>query len=240
MATFIGTSGFYYNDWAGKFYPDEVKKKDWLKYYAGHFNTVEINNSFYRLPKKTSFEKWDANTPDGFKFTLKGSRYVTHRKKLNDAKETVGNFYEAIAPMAEKTACVLWQLPGNLHFNKDKLTNFAKACSSEYINVIEFRHTSWFKEECFELLRKHNLTFCMLSAPGDLPEDTIETSDTAYLRFHGKDENNWYRYNYSKQQLNKWANKLKKLKASDTYIYFNNDYEANAIKNAQKLKELLK
>lgn len=239
MTSYIGTSGFYYDDWKGAFYPEVLKKNEWLPYYAREFRTVEINNTFYHTPRKSSFEKWYKDTPYNFKFTLKGSRYVTHQKKLNDPQEGTGNFYKAISPLAEKTDCILWQLPGNFHFDKEKLENFAKACSKDYVNVMEFRHTSWFTQECYDILDKYKLAFCMISAPGNLPETVLQTCRTAYLRFHGKDAKNRYHYHYSKKELETWANRLKKLNPQRVFIYFNNDYDTNAIDNARTLKELL-
>ncbi len=199
----IGTSGFYYDDWKKIFYPEDLKKKDWLSYYAEHFKTVEINNTFYNIPKKTSFEKWYADTPPDFKFTLKGNRYTTHIKKMHDVKDSMKTFYDAITPLAEKTSCVLWQLPSSVHFDKDKLIAFGEACSNGYINVLEFRHASWFTEECLNILRKYHIAYCMISTPIDLPEWALQTTDTAYLRFHGKDPKNWYKYDYSDKEFAK-------------------------------------
>lgn len=240
MTSYLGTSGFYYSDWKGTFYPEDIARREWLKYYANHFRTVEINNTFYKTPKKSSFEKWDADTPYNFKFTLKGSRYVTHLKKLNEPEEGLHNFYKAIEPLAHKTDCVLWQLPPSLHFDKEKLETFARACSSEYSNVMEFRHSSWFTEECYDILRKYKLSFCMLSTPDELPEIALQTCRTAYLRFHGKDKKNRYRYHYSDAELKAWAKKIKNLSPQRIFIYFNNDYDAHAIENARKLQDMLK
>ena len=239
MKSYVGTSGYYYKDWKGTFYPEGLAQKDWLSYYAKQFKTVEINNSFYKTPTKKTFEAWKEATPDDFKFTLKGSRYVTHLKKLNDPKEGVYSFYEAIEPLSEKTDCVLWQLPPFLHFDAEKLKKFAAACSSEYANVMEFRHHSWFNEECYDILRSKKLSICMLSTSDDLPEETLQTGQVAYLRFHGKDKNQRYRYLYSQQELKDWARKVTSLNPNRIYIYFNNDYNANAITNGRQLVEML-
>lgn len=239
MTVYMGTSGYYYNDWKGIFYPEDIPKKDWLPYYARHFRTVEINNTFYKTPNKSTFEKWAERTPHDFKFTLKGSRYVTHLKKLNDPREGLNNFYSAIEPLAHKTDCVLWQLPPNLHYDKEKLENFARACGGEYANVIEFRHKSWFNEECYDVLREYKLTFCMLSTADDLPEIPLQIGHTAYLRFHGKDKKQKYRYYYSKAELQEWAEKIRELNPHRIFIYFNNDYDGNAIKNARELEGML-
>lgn len=240
MTTYFGTSGFYYDDWKGLFYPEDLPRKEWLQYYARHFRTIEINSTFYRTPRASSFEKWDRDTPHNFKFTLKGSRYVTHLKKLNDPQEGINNFYKAIEPLAHKTDCVLWQFPPSLQYDREKLENFARVCSRDYANVLEFRHKSWFNEECYDLLKEHKLSFCMLSTPDDLPEIALQTSRTAYLRFHGKDLKKRYHYNYSDAELKEWANKIKELSPQRIFIYFNNDYDTHAINNARTLESMLK
>ncbi|GAA0894631.1 DUF72 domain-containing protein [Fulvivirga kasyanovii] len=233
----IGCSGFYYNDWAGKFYPEDLNKKKWLEYYAEKFDTVEINNSFYRMPKETTVQGWYDRTPKDFLFTLKGSRYVTHVKRLKDPKESVAYFYHLADILKEKLGSILWQLPPSLKMDKERLTGFCKALSTDYKNVIEFRHTSWFNEEVYDILRKYKVAYCIISAPGDLPEDTVTTTDFAYIRFHGKTD--WYDYNYSEEQLSHWKGQIEKLEAKEVFVYFNNDYNIRAVENGLLLKELL-
>lgn len=235
---FIGCSGFHYKDWKGKFYPEDIPQKKWLEYYAEQFDTVEINNSFYRMPKETTMEQWYERVPEGFSFTLKGSRYVTHIKKLNDIDESVKNFYHLADLLKEKLGCILWQLPPNLRKNAEKLKNFCSVLNEDYHNVIEFRHNSWYDEEVYNIMKNHNVAFCIISAPGDLPEDTITTADFAYVRFHGKKD--WYNYKYSKDEMETWSNSIQSLNAKQVYAYFNNDYDANAIKDGHQLQELLK
>lgn len=236
MKYYIGTSGFHYDDWKGEFYPEDLPQKEWLSYYAERFNTVEINNSFYKVPSRDTLRHWKDQTPVSFRFTMKGSRYVTHMKKLKDPKDGMNNFYKAIEPLQEKTKCVLWQLPGNLHYHPEKLEEMGKYASRDYLNVVEFRHDSWFNDECMEILEKNKLAYCMISAPDNLPELATKTMNTAYLRFHGKKE--WYRHLYTKKDLQKWLQKLGGVKPEEVYVYFNNDYEANAIKNARQLQEM--
>lgn len=233
----IGCSGFHYKDWKGKFYPEDVPQKKWLEYYAEHFDSVEINNSFYRMPKEETVKQWYERVPDDFTFTLKGSRYITHVKKLNDPEEHVKNFYHLADILREKLACILWQLPPNLHKNTEKLKTFCEALNPDYHNVIEFRHNSWYDEEVYDILKKHNVAFCIISAPDDLPEDNVSTADFAYIRFHGKTD--WYHYKYSKQEMKKWKNNIQSLDSKQVYVYFNNDYDTNAVKDARQLEELL-
>ncbi|MGM0666980.1 MAG: DUF72 domain-containing protein [Bacteroidota bacterium] len=237
MEKFMGCSGFHYSDWKGKFYPEDIKKESWLEYYSQHFNSVEINNTFYKIPEKDTLKSWLEQTPPDFSFSLKGSRYITHMKKLKDCKTHVKKFYKAIKPLEEKLGAVLWQLPGNLHRNDEKIEAFCKELDKTYTNVIEFRHISWFKREIYDLLSSYGVTVCSLSAPGDLLETLEVSSGKVYLRFHGKEE--WYRYRYSEKELGQWSDKINKSGAAVAYVYFNNDYKAYAVENAIKMKELL-
>ena len=240
MVKFIGCSGFHYEDWKKTFYPEDITKKEWLPYYADHFRTVEINTSFYSLPSEETLKNWHRQTPRHFKFAMKGSRYVTHQKKLvNDKnmREGVKKFYRRVEKLKGKLGCVLWQLPGNLHRNDKKLADFCSVLSTNFKNIVEFRHTSWFDEEVYKILKKNDVGFCILSAPDPLPETLTVTTKTAYIRFHGKNE--WYDYNYYKKELKAWADKIKSIKAERVYCYFNNDAKAQAVKNAAFLKKEL-
>lgn len=233
----IGCSGFYYKDWIGKFYPEDLEKKKWLEYYSEYFDTVEINNSFYRMPKESTVQGWYQRTPRHFKFTLKGSRYITHIKRLKEVSESIHYFYHLADQLAEKLGCILWQLPPNMKKDIDRLTHFINNLSLSYQNVIEFRHISWFDDEVYQTLRNHKIGFCIVSAPDDLPEDVMVTADFAYIRFHGK--TNWYDYDYDQKQLKWWQKKIEAIDAKEIYIYFNNDYKVRAVKYAQSLMKLL-
>jgi len=237
MEKYIGCSGYHYKDWKGKFYPEAIDKKTWLRYYAYHFNSVEINNTFYKIPDKKTLNSWMEQTPADFRFSVKGSRYITHMKKLKDTKPHVENFYESIDPLRDKIGAVLWQLPGNLHRNNEKMETFCNELDDSYLNVIEFRHNSWFEKEVYELVSKYNVGVCSLSAPGNLPEILEDGSNIIYLRFHGKEE--WYRYHYSDKELENWIGKIKQSNANTSYIYFNNDYNAYAVENGIKMKKML-
>lgn len=237
MKNYIGCSGFNYDDWKGEFYPEDVPKKEWLEYYAEKFDTVEINATFYHMPKEKTLDNWYDRTPGNFRFTLKGSRFVTHQKKLNDPQEAVKRFYNLAARLKGKLGCILWQLPGNLHKDIEKLNNFCKALSRDLRNVIEFRHNSWFNEEVYDIMKENDVSFCVISAPGNLKEDVVKTNQLVYMRFHGKKQ--WYKYLYSENELKEWAKKLRELNAQQIYAYFNNDYEVNAPKNADQFTKLL-
>ncbi|MBK6266459.1 DUF72 domain-containing protein [Marivirga sp. S37H4] len=239
MQTYIGCSGFHYNDWRGKFYPENLPRKEWLAYYAHHFNSVEINTTFYGLPKEATLKNWYDQVSGNFKFTLKGSRFITHIKKMTKPEESLSNFYYSIETLGGKLGCILWQLPGYIHKDMEKLGKFCQALSTDYNNVIEFRHNSWFDEEVYEVLKKYNVSFCMLSAPDDLRNDRVNTTNKAYLRFHGTEQ--WYSGLYSEEELKNWAKSLQEMKdLQSSYIYFNNDQKARAPENARMMQELMK
>ncbi len=237
MEKYLGCSGFHYKDWKGKFYPESIDQKKWLRYYSDNFNSVEINNTFYRIPEINTLRSWIDQTPSGFRFSVKASRYITHMKKLKDSKEHVIKFYKSIDPLKKKLGAVLWQLPASLHRNNERIETFCRNLDNSFTNVIEFRHVSWFKKEIYSLLSSFDVTFCSISAPGNLPGLIVDSTGKTYLRFHGKKE--WYRYSYSNEELDKWRNKIEKSNAEICYIYFNNDYKAYAVENAIKMKELL-
>lgn len=234
MKVYIGCSGWNYRDWKGRFYPEKMAQKDWLEYYSGVFNTVEINSTFYRFPRDSTLIKWKETVPDEFKITLKGSRYVTHMKKLNEVEESVEKFYKAAYLLEDKKSCILWQLPPILHRDDEKLEAFCKLLNPDFTNVIEFRHLSWFDEQVYALLSKYNVVFCSISSPV-FPEEMIITGKIGYVRFHGKGKK-WYDYDYSREELHSWYEKIKNSGTEEVYIYFNNDLEARAPENARLLR----
>jgi len=237
MEKYIGCSGFHYKDWKGKFYPESIAQGKWLSYYSDNFNSVEINNTFYKIPEHSTLKSWIDQTPSEFRFSVKASRYITHMKKLKDSKIHVGKFYKSIDPLKKKLGAVLWQLPASFHRNDERIETFCRSLDNSFTNVIEFRHISWFEEEVYNLISSFDVSFCSISAPGDLPELIEDSTCKIYLRFHGKEE--WYRYNYSNEELDKWKNEIVKSNADICYIYFNNDYNAYAVENGIKMKELL-
>ena len=237
MRNYIGCSGFNYDDWQGKFYPEDIPKKRWLEFYAEQFDTVEINASFYHLPKEKTLDNWYERVPGNFRFTMKGSRFITHQKKLNDVDEPVKTFYNLVSRLKGKLGCILWQLPGNQYKDIEKLKSFCQTLSKDFKNVIEFRHNSWFDDEVYKVMKEHEVTFCILSAPNSLKEDPVKTTDLVYVRFHGKQH--WYKYLYSEEEMKEWADRLRTTNAKQIYGYFNNDVGANAPQNAEQLARLL-
>ncbi|MGY5850183.1 DUF72 domain-containing protein [Salegentibacter sp. F14] len=234
MKVHIGCSGWNYRGWKGQFYPEQLPQKQWLQYYSGIFNTVEINSTFYRFPRDSTLIKWKETVPDAFKITLKGSRYITHMKKLHDVEQSLEKFYNAAYLLGDKKSCILWQLPPGLHRNDEKLESFCKLLNPDFTNVIEFRHHSWFDHQVYRLLSKYNLVFCAISSPV-FPEELIVTGKIAYIRFHGKGKK-WYDYDYSREELLSWYKKIIHSDIDEVYAYFNNDLGASAPENARMLR----
>jgi len=233
---YLGTSGWYYTHWLGNFYPENLEQNKWLGFYSKKFNTVEVNASFYRLPFKNMIKGWTNKTPDDFELTFKGSNIITHKKKLKDIDEYLKKFYDRIKLAENKIGVILWQLPPQLKKDINLLEDFLNKFNCKYRQCIEFRNKSWFERDVYNILKKYNVAFCVISAPG-LPLNIEVTSDFAYFRWHGKDD--WYKYDYSKEELNGWATQIKNLDVKNIYGYFNNDFNGFAPLNCLKLKELL-
>ena len=233
---FLGCSGFYYNHWKGTFYPEKLPKTKWLQYYADHFNTLEVNNTFYRFPSESLLLGWYRKTPANFRFFLKANRAITHTRKFHNTEQTTASFYKLAYLLKEKLLGVLFQLPPFMHKNLDLLEKIASQVDVGTTNVVEFRHQSWWDREVYDLMQKHGLVFCTVSA-SQLPETLVKTASEVYVRFHGKD--GWYQHNYPQQELEEWARKIQQQNARRVFCYFNNDFNANATKNCQTLKKLL-
>jgi len=234
----IGTSGWYYNHWAGLFYPADLPKSKWLEYYAKDFDTVEINNTFYRQPKPETFTKWHKQVPKNFLYTVKANRFITHIKRLKDAEEQVERFLEGALLLKENLGPILYQLPPSFHKDLDRLRSFLKVLPKKQIAVFEFRHESWFSEDSYELLKEFNAGFCIHDMAGmEVPR--MITCDVIYVRFHGPTGR--YAGNYSKSALQDWAKWIKNnLKGKRVvFAYFNNDISGHAVRNAKTLKEQL-
>ncbi len=238
MRYYIGTSGWHYEHWRGRFYPEELPKAEWLKFYATHFATVEVNNSFYRLPSENAFANWHDSSPANFTFAVKVSRYITHIKRLKNTEEAVEKFITRAKGLKGKLGPLLYQLPPNMHRNDEVLQAFLSALPQGLKHVIEFRHQSWLEERTFEILHEYNIGFCVFDMP-DVNCPLVATTDFAYIRFHGS--SGLYSSCYSDDELANWAKKLADLAANleAVYIYFNNDAEAFAVKNALSLGSYL-
>ena len=233
----IGTSGWYYYHWSGLFYPQEMPKNKWFEYYCQHFDTVEINNTFYQLPKETSLKSWYKKAPEKFIYTVKANRYITHIKRLKDAGEPLARFLNAISLLKETLGPVLYQLPPGFHKDLDRLEDFLELLPKEPAAVFELRHKSWFSEDTYKLLEEFGAGFCTHDMPGIISPRII-TGKIIYIRFHGPTGR--YAGNYCQSLLQNWADWIAQniKKVRKVYVYFNNDYNAYAVSNAKQLREL--
>lgn len=237
MSIRIGTSGWMYDHWKQVFYPDDLKKEDWLPYYAERFDTVEINNSFYHLPKPETFDHWAKLAPKDFQYAVKASRYITHMKKLKDPEEPLKTFFENAGRLGEKIGPVLYQLPPNWNVNRERLEHFFKTLPDGYRHVLEFRNGSWLTDEIYDLMRSYEIAFCIHDlTPPEMP--LITTSELVYIRFHGQKTHDG---NYSDDDLEQWAARIKQWNSAGKmlYAYFNNDVHGYALKNAETLKKMV-
>jgi uncharacterized protein YecE (DUF72 family) len=235
---YIGTSGWHYKHWMNTFYPAGVKQKGFTSYYIRYFGSVEINNSFYRLPSAETFAAWRASVPDEFIFAVKASRFITHMKKLTDPQQSIAHFFENVRGLEEKLGPILFQLPPGLQVSVQKLENFLKALPPYYRYTFEFRHSSWYQPAVFDLLRQYQCAFCIYELDRHLSPLEV-TAPFVYVRLHGPGGK--YEGSYSEEGLSWWANNCLEWQARglDVYIYFDNDQYGYAAFNARRLQELV-
>lgn len=236
MKLHIGTSGFSYQHWRGIFYPDTLPEDQWLEFYARRFDGVEINSSFYHLPFESVIKAWYRRTPGTFTFVLKGSRFVTHRKRLKDCRDSVDLFYRRARLLKDKLAAVLWQLPPRFKVNRRRLATFLGWLPPTPRAVIEFRDPSWFCNDAIALLEKHRAGCCVHDMPASQCPDIV-TGGMVYLRFHGTAGH--YSGSYSTAALRARANWVRSTHAAAVFAFFNNDADGAAVTNAQTLRRLL-
>jgi uncharacterized protein YecE (DUF72 family) len=236
----VGCSGWIYQSWRGAFYPERCPQRLWLEHYSSVFDTVEVNSTFYRLPKRDAVAAWLDRTPDGFLFTIKSSRYLTHMKRLTDMERGVERLWERLEPVLEspKMGPVLWQLPERFRRDDDRLAHALERLPPAQHHAFEFRHQSWFADDVLDLLRAHGVALVI----GDHPERPWQphelTADFTIVRFHYGQRGR--RGNYSDAELREWAARIERWSADATvFAYFNNDWEAFAPRNARRLEDLL-
>jgi uncharacterized protein YecE (DUF72 family) len=232
----VGTSGYQYDHWQGVLYPKDIPKKAWFAYYATHFDTVEINNTFYHLPSASAFEAWRAQAPRGFCYALKFSRYGSHLKRLKDPSEPIQRFLERAGRLGKFLGPVLVQLPPRWRVDVARLAGFLAAAPSDYRWAIEFRDPRWLCEEVFAVLEGHNTALCIHDLIANHPLRI--TADWLYLRFHGVKQGG----NYPSRDLLAQAGRIKQYLADgmDVFAYFNNDAHGYAAHNAADLKRYLR
>jgi uncharacterized protein YecE (DUF72 family) len=235
----IGCSGWNYRDWRGRFYPPGLPPRRWLAHYAGRFGTVEVNSTFYRLARPEAVAAWVASTPEDFVFAVKGSRYLTHIRRLTDLGQGLERLYAGIAPLvaSPKLGPMLWQLPPNFHRDDDRLAA-ALAALPPGRHCFEFRHSSWFVPPVYDLLRGAGAALVHGDDPRREPQPLELTAPWTFLRFHHGTRGR--RGNYSETELREWAARIRSLRAdAEVFAYFNNDWEAFAPRNAKRLRALL-
>jgi uncharacterized protein YecE (DUF72 family) len=231
----IGTSGWQYRDWRGPFYPADLPQRAWLSAYAERFPTVELNNSFYRLPTADAFERWRAATPHGFVFAVKASRFLTHLRRLRDPEDPVRLLWSRMEPLRDKLGPVLFQLPPRFPADVERLRGLLGVLPREAKPAIEFRDPSWYRPEIYRVLERSNAALVWPDRPGSKTEPPL-TADWAYIRFHQGRQTSAA---YDARKLRRWAERILDLPTRECWIYFNNDPGAAAPRDAAKLREFL-
>jgi uncharacterized protein YecE (DUF72 family) len=229
MEMLAGTSGYSYKEWLGSFYPEKLPAKEMLRYYAGHFPTVEINNTFYRMPAEAMLTGWAKEVPENFTFTLKAPQRITHQKRLREAEEEVAEFMRRSAALGEKLGVILFQLPPFLRKDLPRLRDFLAALPPERRVAMEFRHESWQDDEVYACLRERGASLCVADTDeGDTP--FVVTSDSGYLRLR--------RTHYDDKDLAAWVGRIKAQPLARAYVYFKHEDEALGTRFARRFSEL--
>lgn len=236
---YIGTSGWLYKHWRGTFYPKGLPQKDEFHFYSLFFNTVELNNPFYRLPGRETFETWRRTSKDNFLYIVKASRFITHMKKLKDTKEALDVFLHNCDGLEDKLGPILFQLPPGWQLNIDRFEEFLKQLPKGYRFAFEFRNPTWYTAEVYKLLKKYKCAFCIYQLAGHMSPIEV-TTNWVYIRLHGPTKNK-YQGSYDFYTLRAWAEKSKEWQKNgkDVYIYFDNDDAGYAAFNAQVIEMML-
>jgi uncharacterized protein YecE (DUF72 family) len=234
----IGCSGWVYKHWKGVFYPEDLPQKRWFEYYSSEFDTVEINNSFYRLPPADTFEKWRNQAPPGFCYAVKANRYLTQAKKLKDCEGPQERMMSAVRALGDRLGPMLYQLPPKMNLNLERLEDFLKI-PKRVTSVFEFRNASWYAPETYALLDRYGASFCVHDMPSSKSE-RIAVGPIAYVRFHGGEGKYWGRY--SDERLLEWSDWIieQSLQGRSVWCYFNNDIHGHAIHDARTLKSMVR
>ncbi len=234
----IGTSGWHYNHWKGPFYPEDMGSDAWLSYYTDHFQTVEINNTFYQLPSEETFTQWRDSVPDSFLFAVKANRYITHMKNLKEPQEALDNFMRGASLLGPKLGPILFQLPPHWHCNVKRLSAFLVLLPAGFQYTFEFRDPTWFQNSVYDVLADHNIAFCLYEIAGRASPKQV-TADFVYVRLHGPEEKA-YQGQYSTEDLSEWAEIFKTWRdeGKAVYCYFDNDEAGYAPQDAQRLRAM--
>jgi uncharacterized protein YecE (DUF72 family) len=233
---FVGTSGWQYGHWQGVFYPEGLKSKDRLGFYARHLNTLELNVTFYRGVKPATFQKWYETVPSGFLFSVKMSRFITHIRRLDVEEESMRRFLKDIAVLKEKLGVVLIQLPPSLKYDRSLMTDFFDLLDPRLKYTIEARNKTFINDEFFSILNERDIAWCIAESAGRYPYHEAITAPFLYVRLHGRTV--LYASNYTDDELRELAGKIRRW-ARDAYVYFDNDFESFAVLNALIFARLL-
>ena len=236
MDVHIGCSGWFYWHWRGIFYPEDVPTKLWFNHYTKTFDTVELNAPFYKWPRPATVRGWIRNAPASFRYTVKVNQQITHERRMVRTKRLVQKFYEIGEILGPQLGCFLFQFPPSYKFTAARLRSIVEQFDPRWSNVVEFRHKSWWRQAVYRAFAKHHITFCAVSAPRFV-EELPPRAERVYLRLHGRSR--WYRHDYTSDELAIWAQKIANSGAKEAWIYFNNDREGFAIRNALELRGLL-
>ncbi len=240
MTAWVGTSGWSYDHWVGVLYPPGTTARGRLDRYLEEFSTVELNSSFYRWPRDSTFAIWRSRLPTDFRFTVKAPRGLTHAKRLRDPDAWIDRLRSGLHELAGRRGPLLVQLPPDQQRDDARLEYFLQQVPTWMRVVVEFRHRSWIADEVFAMLGRYGAAYCVMSG-AQLPCILRATADFVYLRLHGPDESNLYGGSYSDQDLHWWAARIREWQAGgrEVYAYFNNDGQGNAVRNARQLRDLL-
>jgi uncharacterized protein YecE (DUF72 family) len=232
---FIGTSGWHYKHWRGPFYPEGLAQKQWLGYYSRHLDTVELNTTFYRLPPPGAANQWQNSVPSSFCFAAKGSRFLTHMKKLRDPEKGVARFFERIDGLGRHLGPIVFQLPPQWPVDESRLAHFLEILPCGRY-AFEFRNSTWASGAIYRLLAQHRAALCIFDL--DHYQSPLEiTADFTYIRLHGPGGK--YQGSYDDKSLRSWAKRLENWRLSASYVYFDNDQAGYAVKNAMRLRDML-
>jgi uncharacterized protein YecE (DUF72 family) len=226
----IGTSGYSYKEWKGNFYPEDLSDKNMLKFYGERLRAVEINNTFYRLPKASVLEAWAAEVPTSFKFVLKASRRITHFQRLQDVEDPLSYLLNVSGALKDQLGALLFQLPPNLKKDLPRLRDFLALLPSPRRAAIEFRHQSWFDDEVFDVLRQNRAALCIAEAETDLEVPFVSTADWGYLRLRRPD--------YSAAELKAWLKQVRDQEWNDVFVFFKHEDEGKGPELAMQFCKL--
>ena len=234
----IGCSGWFYWHWRDIFYSEDMARNEWFSHYADHFKTVELNAPFYSWPTIATVKTWIKQAGRRrFVYTVKVSELITHIRKFKGTKQLIKDFGLIADLLGPRMGCFLYQLPPSYDYTPGRLKDILGQLDPRRRNVVEFRHKSWWNDEVYKSFRQTKTIFCSCSAPR-LPDELIKTANEIYIRFHGSKQ--WYRHNYTREELDIWVQRIHKSKTKRVWAYFNNDREGFAINNAREFLRLLK